>query len=110
MSVHTHHASGTTLSASLVALVSVSTVEGLPAITQQTVAPEDLATTVPEHAPSLRRRQALAARDEAPCRGEDEEYLDVVKTFAVRSKDKQVDVVRTVKASITRDVQSHVKE
>ena len=37
-------------------------------------------------------------------------YLDVVKTFAVRSKDKLVDVVRTVKASTTRDVQSHVKE
>ena len=34
----------------------------------------------------------------------------MVKTFAVRSKDKLVYVVPNVKASITRDVQSHVKD
>ena len=37
-------------------------------------------------------------------------FLDVVKPFAVRSKDKLVYVVPNVKASITRDVQSHVKD
>ena len=36
--------------------------------------------------------------------------LDAVKPFAVRPKDKLADVVRTAKASIARDVQSHVKE
>ena len=34
----------------------------------------------------------------------------MVKTVAVRSKDKLVDVVRTVKASTTRDVQSQVED
>ena len=37
-------------------------------------------------------------------------FLDVVKPFAVWSKDKLVGVVPNVKASITRDVQSHVKD
>ena len=45
---------------SLVALFSVSTVEELPAITNQTVVPEDLAATVLEHAPSFTEKTKLS--------------------------------------------------
>ena len=101
----THHAFGTIQLASLGPLFPVSTVEELPAITQQTVVPEDLAATVPEHAPSFTEKTKLSLLEmKHLVAGKTRSYLDVVKTFAVRSKDKLVDVVRTVKASITRDV------